>query len=275
VKLLKWFTPVDGMEEPLFTVTRDGQQVQYLGAHYKRPGATDADYLKLASGESLTWKVDLTEFYDLSQTGDYKVQFNVGPMQSTELKVAIEGRTSGPKVPAPDVGTASLAYRSCDATQSGLVAQAVSGASNYANGAVTYLGGTPSGTPRYTTWFGAFSSGGWSTAKSHFTAIKDAFDTKPVTIDCGCRKKYYAYVYPTQPYIIYVCNVFWTAPMTGTDSKSGTLIHEMSHFNVVAGTDDWVYGQSGAKSLAISNPTNALDNADSHEYFAENNPFQN
>ena len=80
--------------------------------------------------------------------------------------------------------------------------------------------------------------------------------------------------YPNQPYKIYVCNAFWSAPMTGTDSKAGTLIHEMSHFNAVAATDDWAYGQTAAKSLAISNPTKALDNADSHEYFAENTPAQ-
>jgi peptidyl-Lys metalloendopeptidase len=69
-----------------------------------------------------------------------------------------------------------------------------------------------------------------------------------------------------------VCKAFWSAPMTGTDSKGGTLVHEMSHFNVVAGTDDWVYGQSGAASLAVSNPSQAIDNADSHEYFGENTP---
>ena len=46
----------------------------------------------------------------------------------------------------------------------------------------------------------------------------------------------------------------------------------MSHFTIVAGTDDWVYGQTGAKNLAISNPDNAVDNADSHEYFSENTP---
>ena len=62
--------------------------------------------------------------------------------------------------------------------------------------------------------------------------------------------------------------------MTGTDSKAGTLIHEMSHFTVVAGTDDWAYGQTAAKSLAFSDPAKALDNADSHEYFAENTPAQ-
>ena len=40
------------------------------------------------------------------------------------------------------------------------------------------------------------------------------------------------------------------------------------------GTDDIVYGQSSAKSLAKSSPSQAVQNADSHEYFAENNPAQ-
>jgi peptidyl-Lys metalloendopeptidase len=46
----------------------------------------------------------------------------------------------------------------------------------------------------------------------------------------------------------------------------------MSHFTVVAGTDDWVYGQSGAAELANRDPAKAIDNADSHEYFGENTP---
>jgi peptidyl-Lys metalloendopeptidase len=49
----------------------------------------------------------------------------------------------------------------------------------------------------------------------------------------------------------------------------------MSHFNVVAGTDDWAYGQTAARNLASSDPAKALDNADNHEYFAENTPSQN
>ena len=91
-------------------------------------------------------------------------------------------------------------------------------------------------------------------------------------MDCSCNDSYYAYVYPSAPYKIYVCNAFWSAPLTGTDSKAGTLVHEMSHFNAVAGTDDHAYGKTAAGNLANSNPTKALDNADSHEYFAENTP---
>jgi peptidyl-Lys metalloendopeptidase len=39
-----------------------------------------------------------------------------------------------------------------------------------------------------------------------------------------------------------------------------------------AETDDYVYGQSGAKNQAITDPGKAIDNVDNHEYFAENAP---
>ena len=146
----------------------------------------------------------------------------------------------------------------------------------YSENAKTYLNGGTVG-PRYTTWFGAYTSTRYATAKSHFTAIDGAIDQSggQIKINCGCNQNYYAYVYPNQPYQIYVCKVFWTAPLTGTDSKAGTLIHETSHFNNVAGTDDHVYGQTAARNLASSDPDSALDNADNHEYFAENNPKLN
>ena len=63
--------------------------------------------------------------------------------------------------------------------------------------------------------------------------------------------------------------MFWNAPNTGRDSKAGTLVHETSHFNVVAGTNDYVYGATGAHNLAVSDPSRAINNADNHEYFAE------
>jgi peptidyl-Lys metalloendopeptidase len=46
----------------------------------------------------------------------------------------------------------------------------------------------------------------------------------------------------------------------------------MSHFTVVAGTDDLAYGQEAAGQLAASDPGKAINNADSHEYFGENTP---
>ena len=288
-KLLGWMLPAADLEEPLFAVTRAGQPVAFLGAHYKRPAAGAGDFVQLAPGASITRQVDLASFYDLSETGDHDVRLVLdeqalrphdgvaSPLAaSPTTRIWIEAHARpAPEAVAVTSLAGSLGFSKCTTTQSSTVSSAAGVSNSMSDGALSYLSGTPSGTPRYTTWFGAFSSSGWSTAKSHFAAIADAFDTKPITVDCGCKKNYYAYVYPTQPYVIYVCNAFWSAPLSGTDSKGGTLIHEMSHFNVVAGTDDWAYGQSAAKSLAISNPTRALDNADSHEYFAENTPSQN
>lgn len=293
-RVLKWFTPVDGVEEPLFAVTRDGEPVAYTGAIYKRPAITGRDYISLKSGDSITSVVNLGEYYDLSAAGQYEVfyaaaSYNLFDEKGNAFKFRdvltsekISFKTGGfvpmakpgPTPTPPPPG--GIAYNRCTVDQQTLLVNAHSEAKNYSQGAENYLYGMNTNTvpPRYTTWFGAFTTTRYNTVTSHFTAIRDAFYNKGVTYDCGCKQNYYAYVYPNQPYKIYVCKVFWQAPMTGTDSKAGTLIHEMSHFNVVAGTDDYVYGQTGAKNLAISDPNKAVNNADNHEYFAENTPTQ-
>ncbi|GAB1517941.1 hypothetical protein RhiTH_000997 [Rhizoctonia solani] len=153
--------------------------------------------------------------------------------------------------------------------------QAMTAANNYVSGANTYLASVTStaSKPRYTTWFGTYNANRLSTVRSHFSLI--GTDASSTTYDCStCTMNAYAYVYANQPGRVYLCSAFWNAPLTGTDSKAGTIVHEQSHFTVNGGTDDYVYGQSGAKSLAISNPAQAIMNADNHEYFVENTPAQ-
>lgn len=293
--ILKWHTAFGEIEESLFKITRDGVDVPYLGAHYKRGAPTGSDYYLLKPGASHTVKVELSDMYDMSITGQYAISYSaksgnlfgtneksVGEVKSGAASIWIDGRlprgsvseasmAKAPSNPSPMAGT--LSFNKCTTTQQATVAQAVTAATSMASGADAYMGGNLG--PRYVKWFGAVDTARVNTIKAHYVAIKDAFQNKPITVDCGCKKTYYAYVYPTQPYTIYVCKAFWSAPMTGTDSKGGTLVHEMSHFNATAGTDDWVYGQSGAASLAISDPNKAIDNADSHEYFGENTPALN
>ncbi|MBJ6763799.1 peptidase M35 [Myxococcaceae bacterium JPH2] len=286
VSLLKWYTPGEGLKEGRLSVTRDGQAVKYIGPHFKRVAPRPEDYVTLAPGESISGPVSVSGRYDLSQTGSYSIRYaqeahdNVGGVSafaSNEVSVWVEGRSSA--LESDRIVTAeSLSYSgACTTSEKSAITTAVSGALTYSTNAYNYLNTTtPSGTPRYTTWFGTYSSSGWSTVKGHYLNIKNAFASAAIVVDCSCSDSgTYAYVYPDSPYKIYVCGAFWSAPQTGTDSKAGTLVHEMSHFTVVAGTDDWAYGQSAAKSLAKSNPTNARDNADSHEYFAENTPAQN
>ena len=288
VRVLKWFTPAEGVEEPLFTVTRDGEPVAYIGAHYKRPAATGQDYISLRSGESFTSIVNLGDYYDLSQSGQYEVAYGVASfdlfdekgnafkfrdvLTSEKISLTAAGRLptarpTPPPTPIPGGNT----FNACSDTQITALIAARGQAKTYASNAENYLLANTQG-PRYTTWFGVYSSTRYNTVKSNFTDISNAMDNAGVAFDCKCKQNYYAYVYPNQPYKIYLCKVFWSAPLSGTDSKAGTLIHEMSHFDVVAGTDDVVYGQTGAMNLASTDPNRAITNADSHEYFAENTP---
>jgi peptidyl-Lys metalloendopeptidase len=291
-------TPLAGVEGNIFAVERDGQPVAYTGKLVKRAAPETADYTEVGPGRSLSASVDLSSVYDMSQAGTYGVRYRARQIQvlvKTPAKIALpmDRRVSlasnkvsvwyvgtGPALKPgggevePDAVSGSSSFTKCNSSQQSSLVTARTEASGYSAGAKSYLAAGTAGA-RYTTWFGIFDTGRYSTVNSHFVAISGAMDTASVKFDCSCKqKKYYAYVYPDRPYNIYLCGYFWIAPMTGTDSKAGTLIHEMSHFNVVAGTDDYVYGQPGAKSLAISDPNKAINNADNHEYFAENTPSQ-
>jgi peptidyl-Lys metalloendopeptidase len=286
VRLLRWFVPGDELQEANFVVTRDGAEVDFIGPHYKRPAPTEADYVRLAPGQSLSRTVSLVGLYDLSRSGTYAVRYEVhrshfasdaeGALASSAVTAQVEGRAfEVARSPVGEVTAQGISYASnCSDSRRTTLSSAFSYAKSYATNSLNYLNGTPGSKPRYVTWFGAYSYSNWSTARSHFSNIKYGFDNQNIVMDCGCTSGAYAYVYANSPYRIYLCSAFWSAPMTGTDSKAGTLVHEMSHFSVVAGTDDWVYGQSGARNLASTNPARALDNADNHEYFAENTPYQ-
>ncbi len=291
--ILKWHTAFAEVEESLFEVTRDGVKVPYLGAHYKRGAPKASDYYLLKPGASHTVRVELSDMYDMSITGAYTISYSaksanlfgtnekvVGEITSAAAQVWIDGALPrgsesqmSKAIDPPSTMAGPLTFNKCTTSQQADIRTAMSTATGMATNANSYMAGTLGA--RYTKWFGASDAGRITKVKANMAAIKDAFDNKPVTVDCGCKKTYYAYVYPNQPYKIFVCKAFWTAPMAGTDSKGGTLVHEMSHFTAVAGTDDWVYGQSGAASLAISDPAKAVDNADSHEYFSENTPALN
>jgi len=114
-----------------------------------------------------------------------------------------------------------VGYAACSSTQITNAANGLSQARSYSENAKNYLNAGTVGA-RYTTWFGAYTSARYNTAKSHFVSIDSAMDqsNNNIIIDCSCKQSYYAYVYPTQPYRIYVCNAFWSAPNTGTDSRA-------------------------------------------------------
>ena len=301
------------LEEHLFTVTRDGEKVPYEGMHVKRFAPSAKDYITIGAGKTISFDVELSGVYDLQQAGNYTFKYSAhnvnlfGEQGLLDHKAAMRGMDGIDsnvasafigKDPAYDFSRVVKKGKPCNPKKedcgggggtdpsgieftggctSGEQADLVSAfdsAKAMANDAIAYLNSGNTG-PRYTQWFGAYSSQRYNKVSSNFDAIKDAMDNEQMTFDCGCNQSYFAYVYPSQPYKVYFCRAFWNARETGTDSRAGTIIHEISHFNAVAGTDDVVYGQSGAASLADSDPAAAITNADSHEYFAENTPNLN
>ncbi|HQA33286.1 MAG TPA: M35 family metallo-endopeptidase [Casimicrobium huifangae] len=289
VTLPQWLLDGDEVDRSFLKVTRNGAAVPYTAALVKRANPTADELVVLMPGQSITASYELSSAFDLSSGGSFEVSFgtvaqnaatsNVQPSES--ISIGVEANPFRDIITDIDyskaAGAGGISYTGkCTASQKSSLVTALGNALVYSDGAKNYLTNTtPSGTPRYSTWFGTYSSANWNTVKSHYTNISSVYNTQPIVFDCSCKKtNTYAYVYPSQPYKIYLCGAFWNAPATGTDSKAGTLVHETSHFTVVAGTQDYAYGQSAAKSLAISNPSQAIMNADSHEYFAENTPAQ-
>ena len=314
LQVLKWHTPLEGFASNFLRVERDGQRVRYIGLLAKRGLPQPSDYVALAPGQTVKADLNLAEGYDLSAPGHYTVQLDTElldvrpgmeppreyrkpeprPLRSAPVSLEL---AQGRSVPVPPPGAAATPaaaphkaksgkvqakqanYKNCSDSQKSDLDEALNKAAQIAAGSDLALAVTPaakrSAAPRYKTWFGAYTVSRYATVQTHFDKIQDALANQQITFNCDCTHAgWYAYVYPDQPYEIHLCPVFWTAPLEGTDSRSGTLVHESSHFYVVASTDDHVYGQSACKSLANSNPDDAIDNADTHEYFAENNPAE-
>ena len=76
IGILRWFTPVDGVERSLFTVRRDGAPVPYAGRMVKRAAPTAASYVTLDARAVLTADVDLAALYALATPGRYEIAYD-------------------------------------------------------------------------------------------------------------------------------------------------------------------------------------------------------
>lgn len=82
-------------------------------------------------------------------------------------------------------------------------------------------------------------------------------------------EKIYGYVYRikgSRPKI-HLGIKFWKIESGSEKSRTGVIIHELSHFKNIGKTDDFAYGTQGCLGLAKHYPKEALYNADSFELF--------
>jgi heat shock protein HslJ len=91
--VLEWFTPLEGLAGDIFRVEREGVELTYRGKMVKRAPPTAEDYVWLDAGGSISAEVDLAEGYDVSQAGQYAVQFR-SPRLSHTAKTSAEQAAS-------------------------------------------------------------------------------------------------------------------------------------------------------------------------------------
>jgi peptidyl-Lys metalloendopeptidase len=176
------------------------------------------------------------------------------------------------KLAARSIGKRGITIDNCSGqTLNDAVLLSAQVASLYIADAEKYLTTVTGSSERYTTWFGEFAQTNHDTVLNHYATIRKS-DVKTYTYDCACTEDgdIFAYVFPDEFGHIYLCSQYIAANVSGTDSKAGTIVHESTHFTRNAGTKDIAYGKTRCQSLAITNATAAIGNADSHEYFAEN-----
>lgn len=143
----------------------------------------------------------------------------------------------------------------------------------------------PEATQLFRTWFGNTTP---RTIHGNFSRIHAGIQAGVVLIKDPdpAKNNVFGYVYPdgpNNPPRIYLCNAFWRAGRVSWQNKGGivarkdgreaddnplgVLLHELSH--IFCRTQDHQYGKSGCRALATNSPNLAANNADNHEYYAE------
>lgn len=136
----------------------------------------------------------------------------------------------------------------------------------------------------YRTWFGHWDPVRAKFVRTTISALKNHIRTSKITFVCeregagACDGSTYAFVYPNDSGTIYLCAPYFDLPsladasfleVFNSGTRGGTIIHEMSHYDDVGGTNDNCYNRDACSDFARTYPTRAAHNADSFQYFAE------
>jgi peptidyl-Lys metalloendopeptidase len=309
VVFLVYDTPFDTHNEVfhanIFNIQESttGAEPVYSGIIIKRHEVI-TDFMTVRPGQTISATLNLHKGYNFPEVGEYTVKLStVMQMYQGELGDSVEealaSLTSAPLVsdtldvkiiekspplqweefnftmagnPAPRANCNQGTWPSQLSTSGSNAITACSRGINYLNN-----GRACSQQTSYITWFGACDTTRYSTVTNNYNKIRSGLQAS-YPVDCAgpqCTASTYAYVYPADTsHLVYVCGYFWKVT-TGNcvmDSQPGTLIHEMSHFNNVAATQDYGYGQANCKNMAATNPARAIANADNYCYFTDSCP---
>ncbi|MFT6075348.1 MAG: peptidyl-Lys metalloendopeptidase [Yoonia sp.] len=172
-------------------------------------------------------------------------------------------------------------YAGCSVPESEVVDDALGSAKFLTLRAASAIGDTT----HYRRWFGGYSMQNAEKVRSRLKSMVTAIRGGAVTVQCnqatvnGCRSGEYAFVFANSPFLVNLCPPFFNLPhlealqpgmrRSENGTREGTIVHELSHFLRVAGTEDYCYSRSACADMASRDARRAIGNADSYQYFTE------
>jgi peptidyl-Lys metalloendopeptidase len=175
----------------------------------------------------------------------------------------------------------ALEFRSCDKAQIAIASAAVAGAQELMRAS----GAAVADDDDFARWFGRYSPSRAEELRAGLKAVARALAHPDLTMFCpdlgvdGCTADVFATVYSDRHYVVNLCAAFFEQPtMAGivvtsdafeAGTREGTIIHEVSHFDIVAATEDHCYGRTECMDMAKTNPGLVIQNADTFQYYTE------
>ena len=75
LRVLTWYTPLEGIKGKIFEVTCDGEAIPYEGRMVKRGNPGQEDYVLIHAGGSAHAEFDLSQAYSLRECKECRVNF--------------------------------------------------------------------------------------------------------------------------------------------------------------------------------------------------------
>jgi hypothetical protein len=293
--LLSRNTPLEGLKSSIFSVTGSGKVLPYDGMLMKRGSPLREEYIFIGAKSSVSTSVDLSRVFSFVSAGSYSVQlktelqyFNNKPENVSTQQVFsnVEVFTLKDSDKEPKVTEGQLIRQNSSRIlgsplrANAAISPVFRGSGDRDTATKVYLAAHDYLLPKcatsakvggntnlYIQWFGRDDHR--STVEGNYLGIKEAMENYQFELYFNgpkCEPGVVAYTYHGAT-TLYLCDGYFRAPTQGSDSKIGTIVHEMSH--AVAYTEDFKYGEQACQSLAKSDPLDAINNADNYEYFAE------
>lgn len=288
LKVLKTGTILDSAPVEKVQVFQGNSKLDFQGIRLRvhTAGFEEESFQIIPAGQTIEVSFDAAELHDLAASGEYDFVANgvlsyaslegteiagAVPYSSNTLTATVDGAE------AANVRTAFLNKRTAiqsDCTSSKLTStrNAVSACRSFAAAASSaalsnsaklqeYFKSTSVGSTVAAVFGRVITECSSTTSGSSRTYCSDIYG--------ACSSNVLAYTLPSASYIVN-CPLYFSAlpAVSGTchaQDQATTTLHEVTHLNQVAGTDDLGYGYSAATRLSSSQ---ALNNADSYALFA-------